>query len=586
MSSQNSPQGDAAPRVNVADRLCLMAAAQPDAVAVVQAAERGDRSVTFGRLDSDSLAIADGLIRLGAKPGDRLALLVRPGVEFVTLVFALLRAGVTLVLVDAGLGRKNIVRCLASTAPDGFVGIPQAHALRVLLRRRFPRARLNVTVGGRWFWGGATYAELLRDKSTAPSTDIPHTAADDPAAIVFTSGSTGPPKGVLYTHQTFVTQCEEIQNHYGIRPGEMDLACFPLFGLFNVACGVTTVFPPMDFSRPARCDPKKLIAAARRWGCQQAFASPAVWDRLSRHCERTSDKLPTLRKVFSCGAPVPAKVIRRTLACVHPQAELHTPYGATEALPVATIEAKEILGETAALTDQGAGVCVGRRFDSIDWRVIRITDGPIETFDRIEELPAGEIGELIVRGLQVSASYCGDDAVATRVRGNSSSPSFHNLRSKIVDGGTAWHRMGDVGYFDTEGRFWYCGRKSQRVVTRYGTLFTECIEWPVNTLPGVARSALVGVGPQGEQAPVLVVEPATWGDQRSRELLTDSILDFAEHTQGLWSIRHVLLMRRLPTDIRHNSKIQRERLAAWAAARIPTSALSTEPPATSNEPPA
>ncbi|TWT99321.1 Tyrocidine synthase 3 [Botrimarina colliarenosi] len=606
-------------RVNVADRLAEAARERPDAVALATPA-KGDgwRTVSLGDLDRDATQLAHGLAALGVGPGRRIALLVKPGVEFVALVFALLRTGATMVLVDAGLGRKNIVRCLASTNPDGFVAIPLGHALRVLKRKQFANAKLNVTVGRRWFWGGETLASVRRlggvttpptgvrgstpnDSAIRnPQSAIAHTTASDPAAIVFTSGSTGPPKGVLYTHETFVTQCAMIQQEYDIRPGDIDLACFPLFGLFNVACGVTVVLPDMDFSRPASCDPKKLLAAANHWKVTQAFASPAVWERVSQHCETTGESIPTLRKILSCGAPVPAKVLRRTLACVHPEATMHTPYGATEALPIATIEAQEILGATAAKTDAGAGVCVGRKFKGIadyglriaessdgepstsvgggtsNWRIIRITDAPIASIDDTEELPQGEIGELIVRGPQVSQRYL---EAEPRPSGSDQQRPTHNEIAKIADGDTIWHRIGDVGYFDEQERFWYCGRKSQRVVTSEGTLYTECVENVFNVQPMVHRTALVGLGSRGSQLPVVVYVRVNLkrvlgrSGHPSLEELANALLVgladvHAERFADQAGKMKFLQRKSLPTDIRHNSKIRREELAVWAAKQL------------------
>ncbi len=573
--------------MNVADRLAAAAAERPDAIAVVSMGQprssnhslilpsssetsRGeDARITFGHLNADADTLARGLIAMGIGPGKRIALLVKPSIEFVTLVFALLRTGATMVLVDAGLGRKNIVRCLASTEPDGFVAIPIGHAMRVLKRKHFPKAKLNVTVGRRWLWGGETLdsvRHLGADASSLPTSHFPiPTSSADPAAIVFTSGSTGPPKGVLYTHQTFVAQCDSIQRQYNLEPGGVDLACFPLFGLFNVACGITTVLPEMDFSRPASCDPKKVLAAANQWEVTQAFGSPAVWDRLSRHCEQTGGRIPTLRKVFSCGAPVPATVLKRTLACVHPEAEMHTPYGATESLPVATIEAQEILNETAAKTNEGAGVCVGRKFDGIqgfDWRIIRISDDPIASIDQTETMPTGEIGELIVRGPQVSTQY-----LTGQPEASAPGSKDHNAISKIRDGDTIWHRIGDVGYFDEQERFWYCGRKSQRVVTSEGTLYTECVEQRVNREPDIIRSALVGITRNERNIPVLIYEDFhPWeGDPEAYTQACDAIdsLGLANVIENV--VRH---MDPLPTDIRHNSKVRREELAVWAEERI------------------
>lgn len=576
----------ATPRLNVADRLAEVAARMPDGIAVVcphrilaRYSSARYATITFGELDTDAACIARGLVDWGVAPGTRLALLVRPGIEFVTLVFALLRAGAVIVLVDPGLGRRNLIRCLADAEPEGFVAIPVAHLARLFQKHKFPRAKWNVTVGRRWFWGGPTLAQLRKqgtqaDSLPAPCSLLPATHADDPAAIIFTSGSTGPPKGVLYTHRMFDTQVAEIQAMYDIRPGGVDLSCFPLFALFNSAMGVTTVLPEMDFSRPASSDPKTLLAAANDWKVTQAFASPALWRNVSAYCGKTGNRVESLRQIFSCGAPVPADVLRSTLALAAPNAQMHTPYGATECLPVSTIEAAEVLGETAARTDAGAGICVGRPFDSIEWRVIRISDDPIADMDAAEELSTGEIGELIVRGPQASPRYvtrpeCNADAkIAASRAGRSSAPSGVEddpARSgQSIDYGP-WHRMGDVGYLDDMGRFWYCGRKSHRVVTAGDTLFTECVEAVFNTHPGVRRSALVGIGRRGSQVPVLIVEPRA----NAVPSLVVELIRFAKEHPSMRPIRHVLRYATLPVDIRHNSKINREQLAAWAATQLP-----------------
>jgi len=568
-------------RVNVADRLRISAEQRPDAPAIVEAWGK-QRRIAFGALDRDADLLARGLIEIGIEPQLRMALLVKPSIEFVTLVFALLRSGATMVLVDSGLGAKNIVRCLASTEPDGFVAIPQGQVLRILKRKEFSQAKFNVTVGRRWFWGGETLGSLRRTGEGASTgqtaLSFPHTAADDPAAIVFTSGSTGPPKGVVYRHETFATQLAEIEQMYGLTAGGVDLACFPLFGLFNVALGITTVLPEMDFSRPAAADPKKLLAAANQFEVTQSFASPAVWDKLSRHCEQSGEQIPTLTKVFSCGAPVPASVMQRTLAMVHPEAEMHTPYGATESLPVSTIEAKEIIGETQVKTEEGAGVCVGRKVDSIEWRIVKITDEPIATITDTEELPRGEIGELIVRGPQVCRKYLARSPRRELGGEPSAAAGGYNELAKITDGDSVWHRMGDVGYLDEQQRFWYCGRKSHRVVTSEGTLFTAPIEAPFNTLPLVQRTALVGIGRTPRQVPALVYEPVSFegligraGHPSRQELeqsLESDIHEIVRQNPLAAPIEYFLPHSKLPTDIRHNAKINREQLAQWATKQL------------------
>ncbi len=597
---------------NVAQRLTAMARLRPDAVAVAEPAGRDTqdrrryRQFTFQQLDRDSERIARGLRTLGVVPGTRLALLVRPGIDFVSLVFALFKSGAVAILIDPGMGRRNLIGCLAAAEPDGFVAIPPAQAVRTLLRRRFARARLNATVGRRWFWGGTTLAALR--KTPADDGDLPPVGGDDPAAIIFTTGSTGPPKGVLFSHANFASQVDQIQEMYDIRPGEIDVPCFPLFGLFNSAMGTTTVIPDMDPSRPAQVEPANIVEAVRDWSATQAFGSPAVWDRVGRYCETRGERMPTLRRVLSSGAPIPAEVLRRMMDCIHPAGDVYTPYGATESLPVASISAREVLGigesvgaaveesvgaavelphhvmqggsttatpttprwgcasldppynsaaGTAAQTSRGAGVCVGRRFPRVQWKVIRAVDGPIRTIDEIEELPQGEIGELIVHGPMVTRRY------VTRTESNAA--------AKIADGRDVWHRMGDCGYLDEQGRFWFCGRAAHRVLTADGPMYPVRCEAIFNQHPNIRRSALVGVGPPGRQRPVLVLEP--FADRfpkgkAAQAALLDEVRRLGAANPLTAGIADFLLHRAFPVDIRHNAKIFREQLAVWAAKRV------------------
>ncbi|HND55472.1 MAG TPA: AMP-binding protein, partial [Pirellulaceae bacterium] len=366
--------------VNVGARLSEMARGRPDQLAVVAPLGR-DRTgrrqyarMTFRELDEDSDAIAAGLRQYGARPGMRLVLLVKPSVDFISLVFGLFKSGVVTVLIDPGMGRGNLIRCLSECEPDGFVAIPMAQAIRTVLRHRFPKAKLNVTVGRRWFWGGTTLERLRRDGREAArsarggdSRLVAATRAEDPAAIIFTTGSTGPPKGVLYRHGNFSRQVDEIRDFYGIQPGEIDLPGFPLFALFNAAMGVTTIIPDMDFTRPAQADPRLILEAARDWRVTQAFGSPALWNRVASHCVERGERIETLRRVLSAGAPVPPHVLKKVLATIAPGGDMHTPYGATESLPVASIAASEVLRETAARTGEGAGTCVGRRHAHSLW---------------------------------------------------------------------------------------------------------------------------------------------------------------------------------------------------------------------------
>ena len=558
-SDQESVVATQPQSLNVAQRLREMARQHPDQIAVAMplrkrnSGKRDYATITFAELEADTNRIASGLQAAGARAGMRMALLVKPSIDFITLVFALLKSGVAMVLIDPGMGRKNAIKCLSEVQPDGFVAIPIAHALRSVMRRRFPKATLNVTVGRRWFWGGYSL-DQIRQLGTSEPMEL-DTQPDSPAAIIFTTGSTGPPKGVLYTQQNFDEQVEQIGKAYDIQPGEVDVPGFPLFGLFNAAMGVTTVIPDMDPTRPAKVEPRNIIEPIEDFNATQAFGSPALWNVVGRYCEAQEIKLPTLRRVLTAGAPVPVHLLRRIRNAIAEDGEIYTPYGATEALPVASISSREVLQETASESEQGKGTCVGRRFSGIAWKVIEIMDEPIDDIHATREVEAGEIGELIVQGPVVTSRY------VTRTDAN----ALH----KIADGNGFWHRMGDVGYVDKTERFWFCGRKAHRVETTGGVLFTVPCEAIVNTHRDVFRSALVGVGARPNQTPVMIVETESKDLPASRQAEIEREIHqlMASHSITQ-TIQDVLFHPDFPVDIRHNAKIFREQLAVWATNRI------------------
>jgi acyl-CoA synthetase (AMP-forming)/AMP-acid ligase II len=281
------------------------------------------------------------------------------------------------------------------------------------------------------------------------------------------------------------------------------------------------------------------------------FGSPALLNRVGRYAEKHQIRLTGLKRVISAGAPVPAAVLERFTKLLPGDAQIFTPYGATEALPVCSIGSREILGETGRLTGEGRGVCIGRPVQSITLKIIPISDTPISQWSDDLPLPAGAIGEIAVRGPQVSSAYL-NRPEATRL-------------AKIPDpAGGVWHRMGDVGYLDDAGRVWFCGRKSHRVVTPKETLYTIPVEGVFNTHPKVFRSALVGVGKPGSQQPVLCVELEKKNGKTEQEQIRRELLDLGRAFPHTQEIREILFHPAFPVDIRHNAKIFREKLALWA----------------------
>ncbi len=554
---------------NIADALRARTREAPDRVAMrIPAGRSADgqsawRTLSYAQLDRASDDIAAGLVEIGIGAGVRAVLMVRPGAALFELMFGLFKAGAVPVLVDPGIDRAALKECLREAQPQAFIGIPLAQAASLLLGWGRDSIRTRVTVGRRWGWSGPTLDEVRARGARAPRPQ-PVEAPDALAAILFTSGSTGIPKGVEYTHANFIAQVEMIRAAFDIRPGEIDLPTFPPFALFDPGLGMTSVIPEMDPTRPASADPCKLIDAIEQHRCTTLFGSPALLENLARHAEAHGVRLGGLRRVLSAGAPVRPEVVEQAYRMLPADAEVWTPYGATECLPVAVIEGREILA-LRALTDAGGGICVGRPLARNTVRVIRIDDAPIDAWSEALLVEPGGIGEITVAGPTVTRGYFGRES-ATRL-------------AKIRDADRLVHRMGDVGYFDAAGRLWYCGRKSHRVTAGGVTLFTETVEGVFNAHPDVRRSALVGVGPLADRMPVICIEMR----DRSRRAEWPRLESQLRELAGLHAISRgidaFVLHDGFPVDIRHNAKIDRDQLARWAARRV-TYRPFAQPPVT------
>jgi acyl-CoA synthetase (AMP-forming)/AMP-acid ligase II len=512
--------------------------------------------LTYHQLDQQSDRLAWGFQKIGIQRGTRVALMVPPSLDFFALTFALFKLGAIPVLIDPGIGLRSLGQGLGEAEPSAFIGISKAHFARALLGWARRSVSIKVTVGGPALTGGYTLEEVNRLGNHTEPFPLAMPQPGETAAILFTSGSTGPAKGVVYTHEYFGGQVEQIRQLYGIEPGETDLPTFPLFALFGPALGMTSVLPEMDPTRPAEVDPVKILEAIEGFGVTNMFGSPALLNRVGRYGQEHGIKIPTLRRVISAGAPVSAKVLQRFASLLSPGAQVFTPYGATECLPVASIGSDEVLKETRLLTDRGQGVCVGLPVPGVTVKIIRILDDSIPAWDASLEQERGVIGEIVVKAPHATRSYY-NRPEATRL-------------AKIPNPteGRFYHRMGDLGYLDDRSRIWFCGRKSHRVTTKSGVLFTIPCEGVFNAHPAVYRSALVGVPREGGMEPVVCVELEREYIQAPHGSLKAEWLAMATRYPHTRSIQTFLVHPKFPVDIRHNAKIFREQLAVWASKQM------------------
>lgn len=510
---------------------------------------------TFKELNTLCDQYAHGILNYGIKKGNRVLILVSPSVDMIAICFALLKVGAVPVVIDPGMKRRAYLRCVEDTEPSAFIGIPKAHLLRYFYPSSFKTVTHPIIIGKRGFLNTPTLASLLpKEEKTFKSVLLND---DTEIAVAFTSGSTGIPKGVIYQQGTFRAQFELMRDEIGIKPGEVDLPGLISFSLFGPALGISEVFPDMDPTHPAQVDPAKLVQTLQKYQVTNSFGSPIIWRRVADYCLKHNLQLPSIRRILMAGAPVPPSLIR-DLKQVLDNGEIFTPYGATEAMPLTLMSGTEILEETARLSEQGSGLCVGRPVHNAAIKIITITDGVIPEWKESLEVPQGEIGEIIVKGPMVTQEYLNRPQ--------------NTAMAKIYEGKDVWHRMGDLGYYDEKGRLWFCGRKTHRVETSNGLVLPVPCEAIFNLHPNVYRSAVVGVGEKNNQEAVLVIETQPGKRPRNlseKETFVNKLLERGKQYQITHPIQKVLFYPKgFPVDVRHNAKIDRLELGRWAGKQL------------------
>jgi acyl-coenzyme A synthetase/AMP-(fatty) acid ligase len=511
-------------------------------IAIVEMGPDGaSRSITFAAFHADVNRVAGGLVELGVGTGDRIAMLIPPGIDLAVSIFAAWRIGAVAVLADAGLGIRGMGRALKSADPTYLIGIPRA--LSAARAMRWPGIRISTSpLSGAQQRMAGSVASLddLRVHGDGIPLPPPPGPFDD-AGVGFTSGSTGPAKGVTYKHHQLQAQRDALVRLYDIGASDSLVAAFGPFALLGTLMGIPSVVPDMKVTSPGSLSAAALADAAASIDATLIFASPAALSNVAVTAgELSSDQRGAFdhaRLLLSAGAPVPSEVLR-DVAALLPNAEAHTPYGMTEVMPVADISLTEI--EAVGVGD---GVCVGRPIDGVDVAISAIDDEGTAGGDLTTD--AGILGEVCIRAPHMRDGY--DKLWMTQSQ--ASQP-------------VGWHRSGDVGHLDDEGRLWIEGRIGHVITTANGPVTPVGIEHRVAVLDEVDLAAVVGVGPVGAQQVVVVL---SLDDGVSRASLADEHLaDRVREAAAPVDVAAVLVVSSMPVDKRHNSKIDRTRMAAWA----------------------
>ncbi len=533
--------------MNIADLLVKRANEQPDKLAIKAPISRNAdgsynyESKTFKELLATTRSIANGLKSKGLVSGDKAVVFVKPGLDFPAITFALFSLGIVPVFIDPGMGKENLLRSIKQVQPQALIAVPIVHFLRLFKRDTFKSVKCFITTGS-LTWPGMFSLKSL--KKLPPAEIQTKVNENELAAILFTSGGTGIPKGVEYTHKIFSKQTELLQNIFSLTSEDIDIPGFPLFALFTIAMGMTSCIPDMDPSRPADADPAKLVQNILDNQATFVAGSPAIWEKVASYCNDKKITLPSVKYLVMFGAPV-RKEVHQNFSKVLTNGTTYTPYGATESLPVANISGKYLLEKTVDLSSKGRGTCVGKPISSMEVKIISITDEILSTVEEMKELRNGQIGEIIVQGDTVTKSYFGMPE--------------KTAEAKIFDGDKFWHRIGDIGYLDDQGYLWFCGRKTHRVETENELMSSIQCESIFNEHQLIEKTALVGVY-RGKkyQTPELVVQlkdPSKKSAQLKEELI--SMASTHPHTKN---IKKIWYHDKFPVDVRHNIKIDRLKL--------------------------
>ena len=535
--------------MNISHRITEIAKKFPDKRSVVFPKKKIDGSYdytfyTFKEFEERSNQMAHKLESLGIKKGTRTLLFVKPCLDFSVLTFALFKVGAIPVLIDPGMGLKNLLKSISQVRPEAMISIGLVHWIRRLRPKPFSTIKIKISLQS---VGGTTHYLYKNLESFSKFFTPSEVSPDDFSAILFTSGGTGIPKGVLYTHGILNAQTDALKEMFHLDETQTDIPGFPLFALFTLAMGMTSVIPDMDPTKPAKCNPGNIVKNIQDQKATFVAGSPSIWMRVGEYCLKNHIQLPTIKHVVMFGAPVRSE-LHEMFKKILVVGDTYTPYGATECLPVSLISGSEILNGPSQLTKLGAGTCIGKAVPGVEIRIIKASHIPEVCLNLLAH---NQIGEIVVTGKQVTPAYFEMDEETNKAK------------IKTEDG-NLWHRMGDVGYFDDAGNLWFLGRKIHQVIVDEKTTFYPIqVEAIFNQHPLIRRTALIELKNKDVVTPGLAVERFD-GKTKLEESFKEELRKLAQSSKFTSEIDQFFLFKSFPVDVRHNIKIDRIKLSRLA----------------------
>ncbi|MBF0225635.1 MAG: AMP-binding protein [Desulfobacterales bacterium] len=499
--------------------------------------------ITFMQLDQESDLLCYQFEKAGIKKGMLTILMAKPSIEFFLSLFALFKIGAIPIIPYATKNIKGIIQYLKGVNASAFIGTPFYQLLRFVHPIAFKNIETSITIKPGKIWKKSSSSNYSFANKSYPANEA---NKDDVIAIFLTPGITEPIKGVEYTHGMLGFNAHILKSLYGITYEETALTPFILMSLLNIAIGITAVIPKMDMFNISKTNPETIIDLLKDAGITILQTYPAFFDKLSSYCKLKGIRLSSLKRADSIGADVYPTDLKEFSKFMQKKAGLSSIYGSIEAMVINAAECDDSFYETIKNTQKGFGICIGLPINGVDVRLIKITDGPIGILTEHLLMSRGEIGEIIVKGPNVSKSYF-------------KNPEYDTIH-RAQDGNDIWYRTGDIAWMDKSGRLWYCGRKNERVVTQEGTLYTIPCEAIFNNHPYVKKTALVGVGPTHKQTPVICVELEKIENEHAK--VEKELKEIAKTTIITENIKLFIFLKSIPVDKYNGTKILRDKLKA------------------------